>query len=62
MTSKDETPGASKPKTTAERESISDAAQRIVERTCTEQGLPVKVTDPVVIGKIAAIFSVQSRW
>lgn len=35
---------------------LKEAARRIVESSCREQGLEVEITDPVVIGKIAAIF------
>ncbi len=34
---------------------LKEAARRIVESSCREQGLEVQITDPVVIGKIAAI-------
>lgn len=34
---------------------LKEAARRIVESSCREQGLEVQITDPVVIGKVAAI-------
>jgi hypothetical protein len=34
---------------------LKEAARRIVESSCREQGIEVPITDPVVIGKVAAI-------
>jgi hypothetical protein len=34
---------------------LREAARRLVESSCREQGLEVQITDPVVIGKVAAI-------
>jgi hypothetical protein len=45
---------------TAEQVELKEAARRIVESSCREQGLEVQITDPVVIGKIAAILRVDS--
>jgi hypothetical protein len=42
------------------KQELREAARRIVESSCREQGLEVEITDPVVIGKIAAIFRVGS--
>jgi hypothetical protein len=39
---------------------LKEAARRLVESSCREQGLEVQITDPVVIGKIAAILRVDS--
>lgn len=36
---------------------MSTAAERLVERTCREQGLPVTVSDPAVLRKIAALLN-----
>jgi hypothetical protein len=33
----------------------SERAKAWVERTCAEQGVPVKITDPLVLDKIAKI-------
>lgn len=38
-------------------EEIQEAARRLVKRSCAEQGVPEKITDPVVIGKIARILT-----
>lgn len=40
--------------------SLEEAARRIVESSCREQGLEVQITDPVAIGKVAAILRVGS--
>ena len=32
-----------------------------VETTCADQGVPVKVEDPVVLAKVAEILSAQGR-
>ena len=37
------------------REEIRSAATEIVRRSCERQGLPLKITDPVVLQKIATI-------
>jgi len=39
---------------------FEEAARRIVESSCREQGLEVQITDPVVVGKVAAILRVGS--
>jgi hypothetical protein len=39
---------------------LEEAARRIVESSCREQGLEVQITDPVVIGKVATILKVDS--
>lgn len=39
---------------------FEDAARRIVESSCREQGLEVQITDPVVVGKVASILRVGS--
>lgn len=36
---------------------LEEAARRIVESSCRKQGLEVQITDPVIIGKVATIFS-----
>lgn len=38
------------------KQELREIARRMVESSCREQGLEVEITDPVVIGKIAAIF------
>lgn len=40
---------------------LREAARRIVESSCREQGLEVQITDPVVVGKIAAIFRASAE-
>ena len=37
------------------QEELAAAARRVVERTCAEQGVPVHVEDPAVLGRIAAL-------
>jgi hypothetical protein len=32
-----------------------------VERTCAEQGVPVKITDPLVLARVAAILQEGHR-
>ncbi len=39
---------------------LKEAARRIVESSCHEQGVEVQITDPVVIGKVATILRVDS--
>jgi hypothetical protein len=39
---------------------LKEAARRLVESSCREQGLEVQITDPVVIGKVATILRVGS--
>lgn len=34
---------------------LREAARRLVESSCREQGLEVQITDPVIIGKVATI-------
>lgn len=41
-------------------EGLAEAARRIVESSCRDQGLEVQIADPVVIGKVASILSVGS--
>lgn len=36
-------------------ETMREAAVRIVERTCREQGLPEKLEDPEIIRKVATL-------
>ena len=45
---------------TREIEALREVARRIVESCCREQGLEVKITDPVVVGKVASILRVGS--
>lgn len=35
--------------------SLQEAARRIVESSCREQGVEAQITDPVVVGKVATI-------
>lgn len=39
---------------------LREAARRIVESSCREQGVEVQITDPVVVGKVASILRVGS--
>ena len=39
---------------------LAEAARRMVETSCEAQGLEVQITDPVAIGKVAAILRVES--
>ena len=38
---------------------LADAARRIAERSCREQGLDVAVTDPAVLGRLARIIAAR---
>lgn len=42
------------------KEELKEAARRIVESSCREQGVEVQITDPVVVGKVASILRVGS--
>jgi hypothetical protein len=42
------------------RADLKEAARRIVESSRREQGLEPKITDPVVLGKVASILRVGS--
>jgi len=42
------------------RADLKEAARRIVESSCREQGLEAQIADPVVIGKVASILRVGS--
>ena len=44
----------------AERARIKTAAIEYAHRSRTEQGLPIHVTDPVLLAKVARIFSAPS--
>jgi len=48
-----------RPRTAAEDESPnwSERAKAWVEKSCAEQGVPVKMTDPLALAKIADILS-----
>ncbi len=39
---------------------LKESARHIVESSCREQGVEVQITDPVVIGKVAAILRIGS--
>jgi hypothetical protein len=41
--------------TADEERAMRDRAVAWIERTCAEQGIPVKMTDPVALAEIAAI-------
>jgi hypothetical protein len=41
--------------TTAAQDDFADRAKAWVERTCAEQGVPVKLSDPVALRRIADI-------
>lgn len=34
---------------------VSDAARRLVERTCKTQGVPERITDPTTLAQVAAL-------
>ena len=36
---------------------LDDAARGLVERTCAAQSLPVQVTDPVTLARVAALLN-----
>lgn len=40
--------------------SLKEAARRLVASSCAEQGLEEQITDPVVIGKVAAMLKAGS--
>jgi hypothetical protein len=42
------------------RADLEEAARRIVESSCRNQGLKPQITDPVVLGKVASILRVGS--
>ncbi len=39
----------------AATDAVKDAARRLADSSCREQGLDPKVTDPVVLGKLAGL-------
>jgi hypothetical protein len=39
------------------REALAEQAREWVRRTCEEQGLPVKVTEPTVIAQVVDVLS-----
>jgi hypothetical protein len=41
--------------------SVEAAARRIVESSCREQGIEPKITDPVALGKVAAVLNCESK-
>jgi hypothetical protein len=43
-----------------DREHLKETARQILESSCREQGLEVQISDPVAIGKVAAILRVGS--
>lgn len=43
------------PATTAAQRDLSKRAVAWVERSCAEQGVPVKMTDPFVLAEVAGI-------
>ncbi len=45
----------------SEEGKLKEVARRMVEFSCREQGLEVQITDPVVIGKVAAILRPDSN-
>lgn len=42
------------------QQELREAARRIVESSCREQGVEVEITDPVVLGKVASILRLGS--
>jgi hypothetical protein len=42
------------------KQELKEAARRIVDSSCHEQGVEVQITDPVVVGKVASILRVGS--
>ena len=38
---------------------VRDAARQLAIKSCREQGLEPKITDPVVIGKVAAMLRLR---
>jgi hypothetical protein len=43
--------------TAAEERALRERAKAWVERHCAEQGVPVKLSDPLALDKIAAILA-----
>jgi hypothetical protein len=37
------------------------AVRTLVERSCAEQGLPIKITDPAVVAQVATLLGAPAR-